>query len=585
MGPPASPEDNVAAAASHDPYEFPCDDDEAVVAKAWADLPHVAGRQKQQRLPSRAGPAARHTSRQLFTSENDNPAALPFSLDTPINNLNISGSAGAGTGAPVKRLTGLMNRGSAAGAQSAAHQQGKKQQGILDFTVPMSLSGSSSRFTGQLPAGMVNHGNTCYLNAVLQDLTSSSLQHLNLARNSVTTALQTCLQQQQASSSGGGSSSCGAISPAVVSAAMARLSSRWGGCRQEDAHEFYTALIDAVQTEVLLSQHHSLGDAQHDKAIMAEPSADCAKPEPPAAVACPASRTFTGCLQHTLTCKSCGHVTSVKEQFNHLSLDLPDVTGRSSSFAVNAGCNSAGPSPASGQPGSGDGLLTLLGGSSSVQQQQLVPELQALLANFFAQETIEKDCEACGAVGAEHLQQHAVRRLPRVLVVHLKRFQWQVLDGSGAICRKLETQVKPDQELHLEHAVRGLAVGGAARTGGAAGGGGGRSRSRLSSMTCGQSHSTQQSLKFNQLGSGRTVVNSAATAAAAVKLASGLAGSNAADTSFIDEFAAVGLGGLVRSNSSTQVDLTAGQVRSEVASTMMLCKCDSGWGKAGQYKA
>jgi hypothetical protein len=173
------------------------------------------------------------------------------------------------------------------------------------------------------------------------------------------------------------------------------------------------------------------------------PEAQAAAPSlclPVSQVVCPASRTFTGCLQHTLTCNSCGHVTSVKEQFNHLSLDLPDVTGRSSSAAVDAGCNGAGPGVASSQPGSGDGssaLLKLLGSGSSNQrqQQQLVPELQALLANFFAQETIEKDCEACGAVGAEHLQQHAVRRLPRVLVVHLKRFQWQVLDGSGAICR------------------------------------------------------------------------------------------------------------------------------------------------------
>lgn len=28
-----------------------------------------------------------------------------------------------------------------------------------------------------------------------------------------------------------------------------------------------------------------------------------------------------------------------------------------------------------------------------------------------------------------------MRRLPRVLVVHLKRFQWQVLEGGGALCR------------------------------------------------------------------------------------------------------------------------------------------------------
>jgi uncharacterized UBP type Zn finger protein len=35
---------------------------------------------------------------------------------------------------------------------------------------------------------------------------------------------------------------------------MAQLSARWGGCRQEDAHEFLAALLEAVQTEVLAAQ-------------------------------------------------------------------------------------------------------------------------------------------------------------------------------------------------------------------------------------------------------------------------------------------------------------------------------------------
>jgi hypothetical protein len=167
-------------------------------------------------------------------------------------------------------------------------------------------------------------------------------------------------------------------------------------------------------------------------------------------VLCPASRNFTGCLQHTLTCIECGHVTLVKEQFNHLSLDLPTPAG-SSAGAAGAGSGSAPGSPARGhgqqQQGADAELKWLLsggvsqptagaaGGGNSSSDLQHVPDLQALLANFFAPETLEKACEACGAAAAQHSLTHAVRRLPRVLVVHLKRFQWQVLPGGGAICR------------------------------------------------------------------------------------------------------------------------------------------------------
>lgn len=134
----------------------------------------------------------------------------------------------------------------------------------------------------------------------------------------------------------------------------------------------------------------------------------------------PASRNFTGCLQHTLTCSACGHMTTVKEQFNHLSLDLPapGTTLQQQQPQQAANCS---------------GVRNLLGGVSS--PEPLVPELQSLLANFFAPETLEKSCEACKAAGVQHSLQHAVRRLPRVLVVHLKRFQWQVLPEGGAICR------------------------------------------------------------------------------------------------------------------------------------------------------
>lgn len=49
---------------------------------------------------------------------------------------------------------------------------------------------------------------------------------------------------------------------------------------------------------------------------------------------------------------------------------------------------------------------------------------------------VEKSCEKCGGGDVAHRVQHVLRRLPRVLVLHLKRFQVpssDVLDGSHKI--------------------------------------------------------------------------------------------------------------------------------------------------------
>jgi len=37
-------------------------------------------------------------------------------------------------------------------------------------------------------------------------------------------------------------------------------------------------------------------------------------------------------------------------------------------------------------------------------------------------EEVEKACDKCGAKAAKHMVTHEVLRLPRVLVLHLKRF-------------------------------------------------------------------------------------------------------------------------------------------------------------------
>lgn len=50
---------------------------------------------------------------------------------------------------------------------------------------------------------------------------------------------------------------------------------------------------------------------------------------------------------------------------------------------------------------------------------------------------MEKSCEGCGAASAPHALRHTLRRLPRVLVLHMKRFKvggwvWVRAAGWGA---------------------------------------------------------------------------------------------------------------------------------------------------------
>ena len=96
---------------------------------------------------------------------------------------------------------------------------------------------------------------------------------------------------------------------------------------------------------------------------------------------CPTRRNFTAAVRATLTCDACGDVSERFETFRHLSVDLPP-----------------GEAPAT---------------------------LDALLARFFAPESLERRCARDGCEGVCATLARRVVRLPRVLVVHLKRFRFE----------------------------------------------------------------------------------------------------------------------------------------------------------------
>lgn len=120
----------------------------------------------------------------------------------------------------------------------------------------------------------------------------------------------------------------------------------------------------------------------------------------------------------------CGKKTVQKEQFNHLILDLPQDDDSSSSDGTATLFASSS--------GGGGGLF---GSSSGGGNRAPVADLSSLLANHFRPESCDKACEGCGASEVQHTVEHAVRRLPRVLVVQLKRFKWVISKDGFPDCR------------------------------------------------------------------------------------------------------------------------------------------------------
>mmetsp|Transcript_3687 Transcript_3687/g.10676 ORF Transcript_3687/g.10676 Transcript_3687/m.10676 type:complete len:852 (-) Transcript_3687:293-2848(-) len=289
----------------------------------------------------------------------------------------------------------------------------------------------------QQPQGIENLGNTCYMNATLQvlmglqpfieDLKAASAVAADAActlasasaasefgergsKASIIQALLDFFQRQQAASKYASRTPAQGASPEAIKRTIDQRMSTFQGAFQQDAHEFLGALLEEVQTEVVRRE-----------AALCGPKA---RSVPLLATACPAARNFSFCIERQVTCSKCGEVTCVAEQYRDLSLELPP-DGPVSPWNM-TGCT----------PGWGNGAPRLC--ARKLIQQHLQDEM------------VEKSCEKCGGGDVAHRVQHVLRRLPRVLVLHLKRFQVQLIAGSATSSfRKLHSRVAVPDSLDL----------------------------------------------------------------------------------------------------------------------------------------
>ncbi|KAB5577271.1 hypothetical protein PHYPO_G00207980 [Pangasianodon hypophthalmus] len=232
--------------------------------------------------------------------------------------------------------------------------------------------------------GFSNLGNTCYMNAILQslfslpsfsnDLLKQGIQWKRVPMNALLRRFAHLLLKKDISS------------PEVkkdllrrVKNAISSTAERFSGYMQNDAHEFLSQCLDQLKEDVEKVNK----SCRSDSSAWDEPQGTRLMEDMDTSriYTCPVTVNMEFEVQHTITCKSCGEVITKREQFNDLSIDLP-------------------------------------------RKKKTLPlrSIQDSLDLFFRMEEIEYSCEKCNGKSAGVT--HKFSRLPRVLILHLKRYSY-----------------------------------------------------------------------------------------------------------------------------------------------------------------
>uniref|UniRef100_A0A7N9AQD4 Ubiquitin carboxyl-terminal hydrolase n=1 Tax=Mastacembelus armatus TaxID=205130 RepID=A0A7N9AQD4_9TELE len=221
--------------------------------------------------------------------------------------------------------------------------------------------------------GFSNLGNTCYMNAILQSLFSLPSFSNDMLRQSIPwkkvpiNALLRRFAHLMVKKDVG----CPETKKDLlrkVKSAISSTAERFSGNMQNDAHEFLSQCLDQLKDDV----------EKMNKSWTNEPGEEV---DTSRIYTCPVAVNMEFEVQHTITCKGCGEVVTKREQFNDLSIDLP-------------------------------------------RKKKTLPlrSIQDSLDLFFRMEEIEYSCEKCNGKAATVT--HKFSKLPRVLILHLKRYSF-----------------------------------------------------------------------------------------------------------------------------------------------------------------
>ncbi|XP_046543809.1 LOW QUALITY PROTEIN: ubiquitin carboxyl-terminal hydrolase 37-like [Haliotis rubra] len=223
--------------------------------------------------------------------------------------------------------------------------------------------------------GFSNIGNTCYMNAILQSLFglnpfsndllySFKKKGRSFSPNSLYCSLARLVKIQRRP---GSSDFNKRELLRNVKSAISGTAKRFSGYQQHDAHEFLSQVLDQLKEEIVKFNKSTPSPTR-------DPSEDID-------LVNPTLDNFEFEVLHTITCLKCDEEVAKSEQFNDLSLEMPQRSHQ-------------------GYPKS----------------------LQDALDVFLQQEEIDYTCAKCGHTKSK--VKHKFTRIPRILILHLKRYAY-----------------------------------------------------------------------------------------------------------------------------------------------------------------
>ncbi|XP_016052287.1 PREDICTED: ubiquitin carboxyl-terminal hydrolase 37 isoform X2 [Miniopterus natalensis] len=271
----------------------------------------------------------------------------------------------------------------------------KRSLGFLPQPVPLSVKKlrCNQDYTGwnkprmplsshqQQLQGFSNLGNTCYMNAILQslfslqsfanDLLKQGIPWKKIPHNALIRRFAHLLVKKDICNSETKKDLLKKVKNAISATAE-----RFSGYMQNDAHEFLSQCLDQLKEDM-----EKLNKTWKTESVPGEenlPDISATR-----VYTCPVITNLEFEVQHSIICKACGEIIPKREQFNDLSIDLPR------------------------------------------RKKPLPPRsIQDSLDLFFRAEELEYSCEKCSGKCA--LVRHKFNRLPRILILHLKRYSFNI---------------------------------------------------------------------------------------------------------------------------------------------------------------